>query len=297
MIDRPSNDEPGIHRAEAGSGASPEQPRQPRGGRALAETRSRAEYADAARTGSLAGADQQPESSLKSGHADREADDSDHGDPRVGGERGPEAEDGCSSSQLTREDYARSMRSGDPLGESSRPHRRADGAADLPEGRSDTDAEAATLRNDQAPGDAGRKSQKVAIGASVIEVTHDPADGLWVEGLPGDPPDPIGDVLSSPGENDSPRGEKLFRKAIENGDDLLDSAENNINLGHDVFARPPVRAEIAVSPQGSGAHDVPHHEIDAGNAATAALTLGLLCWTAGQWIARKARGLDDASHR
>jgi hypothetical protein len=91
------------------------------------------------------------------------------------------------------------------------------------------------------------------------------------------------------------RGEKLFRKAIEHGDDLLDSMEKNINLRHDAL-RPPVHAEVPAPVPGSG-RDVPHHEIDTGNAATAALTLGLLTWAAGNWVARKEKGNEDASHR
>jgi hypothetical protein len=137
--------------------------------------------------------------------------------------------------------------------------------------------------------------ETVTIDGKEIVVTHDRADGLWASGLPGDPPYRVGDVLTGAEEPEPARGEKLFRKAIENGDDLLDSMENNVNLGHDAL-RPPVHADVPVPVPGSG-HDVPHHELDAGNAATAALTLGLLTWAAGNWAGRKLKGTEDAGHR
>jgi hypothetical protein len=140
------------------------------------------------------------------------------------------------------------------------------------------------------------RAEKVTVDGKVIEVTHNRADGIWVEGLPGETPHRIGDVLASPHEDKRARGDRLFRKAVENADDLLDSVEKNINLSHDALQRPPTHAEVPVSVPSSG-HEVPHHEIDAGSAATAGLTVGVLCWAAAEWISRKLKGLDDAGHR
>jgi len=161
--------------------------------------------------------------------------------------------------------------------------------------------EPADLRRDlagpAAQGDGDRDSaERVTVEGKVIEVTHNRADGIWIEGLPGEMPHRIGDVLASPHEDKRARGDRFFRKAVENADDLLDSAEKNINLGHDALQRPPTHTEIPVSVPSSG-HEVPHHEIDAESVATAGLTVGVLCWAAGEWISRKMRGLDDAGHR
>lgn len=180
------------------------------------------------------------------------------------------------------------------------------GAADAPAGPADTASpvrpeghRAEPRSRDEYAAMAGAECsaapETVTIDGQEIVVTHDRADGLWVSGLPGDPPRRIGDVLDGADEPEPARGQKLFRQAIEHGDDLLDSMEKNVDLGHDAL-RPPVHAEVPVSVPGAG-HEVPHHDIDAGNAATAALTFGLLTWAAGNWAGRKLKGNDDAGHR
>jgi hypothetical protein len=191
----------------------------------------------------------------------------------------------------SRDDYAATVRA-----ESSGEPGLAEAAGDGTAGAQASSPHPGETCEAPGPGAAALpRPETVTIDGKEIVVTHDRADGLWAEGLPGEPPGRVGDVLAGANEAERARGERLFRKAIEHGDNLLDSMEKNINLGHDAL-RPPVHAEVPVSVPGSG-HDVPHHEIDAGNAATAALTLGLLTWAAGNWVARKLKGNEDAGHR
>lgn len=103
-----------------------------------------------------------------------------------------------------------------------------------------------------ADGDAAAKLQepgKVYVDGHEIDVTGDPADGVWIQGLPGDVPDEIGAVFASP-EKDRPektRGDRLFDQAIEVSDDFFDTVEKNANVVSQIFDRPPVHATGSAS--------------------------------------------------
>jgi len=143
---------------------------------------------------------------------------------------------------------------------------------------------------------AGYQPQKVMINGKIVEITHNMTDGIWIEGLPGEIPRRIGDVITDASEDRHARSDRFLRKAVEEGDDLIDSADKAFSLGHDALQRPPVHTEMPVSVPGS-AHEVPHHEIEAGSVATAIMAAGMLFWAAGQWVHRRMRGLDDARDR
>ena len=115
-----------------------------------------------------------------------------------------------------------------------------------------------------------------------MKVTGNADDGIWVEGLPGEPPRQIGDLLVSPQDDERSRGDRLFGKAVDNAGDLFDSIEKNISLGFEAFQRPPGHAEAPVP----ASHHTPEAppQPDAGNLATAALVLGYLAWAAGRRI-------------
>jgi hypothetical protein len=139
---------------------------------------------------------------------------------------------------------------------------------------------------------AETRTEKVYVDGKEIEITHKPADGIWVGGLPGEAPDRIGDALVGPEDDKRTRSDRFFHRAVEKGDDLLDSIEKNVNLGADAMRRPPTHAEIPVQ----GAHhvrEVHHHELDAGSVATAGLAVGVLAWAGGRWIHRRLRDVGE----
>jgi hypothetical protein len=120
-----------------------------------------------------------------------------------------------------------------------------------------------------------------------LEITGNANDGIWIEGLPGEPPRQVGDLLVSPEDDKHSRADRLFGRAVDSAEDLFDSVEKNASLGFEVFQRPPVHAEVPVPVS----HYTPEAQPapDAGNLATAALALGYLSWAAGRWIHGRMR--------
>jgi hypothetical protein len=139
---------------------------------------------------------------------------------------------------------------------------------------------------------AETKTEKVYVDGKEIEVTHNPADGIWVGGLPGEAPDRIGDALVGPEDDKRARSDRFFHRAVEKSDDLLDSIEKNVNLGADAMRRPPTHAEIPVQ-SAHHVQEVHHHELDAGSLATASLAVGVLAWAGGRWIHRRLRDVGE----
>jgi hypothetical protein len=72
-----------------------------------------------------------------------------------------------------------------------------------------------------------------------IEVTHDAADGIWVEGLPGDPPARIGGILPSPEESERSRIDNLREELTKDADDLIDMGGKWTDLLRDTLGSPP----------------------------------------------------------
>jgi hypothetical protein len=170
---------------------------------------------------------------------------------------------------------------------------------------------------DTAPGSAGsagnsdnghdlnqkqesRESKKVYVDGHEIEVTGNAADGIWVQGLPGEVPDKIGGVLAGPENTKRSRGDKFVHAAVEGADDLYDGAEKLTSLGYDALQHPPpTHAEVGVSSGLPTLEAQQHYAPDTGGIATGILTLGILGWAAGHrihdWIDTRARRAHDAS--
>jgi hypothetical protein len=95
----------------------------------------------------------------------------------------------------------------------------------------------------------------------------------------GDEPDrmPTGqELVDSADNNNLSRVDRIRSKLYEESGDALDALEKNANLGHDIFAAPPTGSyEGTATPQ---PHIYENHPagIDAGTAATALFTLGLV---------------------
>jgi hypothetical protein len=137
-----------------------------------------------------------------------------------------------------------------------------------------------------------RKPEETAGPAAYLEdrslkVTNNADDGIWIEGLPGEPPRQVGDLLVNPEDDQRTRADRLFAKAVDNAEDLFDAIEKNASLGFEALQRPPVHAEAAV-PASHHAPETPS-PLDAGNLATAALALGYLTWAAGRQIHQRMR--------
>lgn len=91
-----------------------------------------------------------------------------------------------------------------------------------------------------------------------------------------------------PAGEDSPEGgsllERLRREVYEESEDEIDLLEKDVNLVHDVFARPPTGSYEGTAPDQPVIHGAQHSGIDAGSAATAVFTLGLVIDRAARWV-------------
>ena len=150
---------------------------------------------------------------------------------------------------------------------------------------------------------AGRQAkpgepEKVYVNGHEIEVTGNPADGLWIQGLPGEVPDKAGDVFASPEKeiSEKSRGDKLFDEAIDVSDDFFDNVEKNGNIVSQIVDRPPTHAEVPVSVHGH-TPETQYHAPEAGGLATGVLALGIVLWAGGRWIGERLGGAHDAGDR
>jgi hypothetical protein len=121
---------------------------------------------------------------------------------------------------------------------------------------------------------AGRLGpEKVYVDGREVDATHVPADGTWVEGLPGDMPgtpvdDPygtakIGEFLAAGGaEQERSRLERADRVLVERFDDISDDAEHYAEEMQELFDKEP--------PPTSSATRAPSPEITQGGTGYAA---------------------------
>jgi hypothetical protein len=101
----------------------------------------------------------------------------------------------------------------------------------------------------------------------------------------GDLPDllPTGEELIAGAGEGSSRLERLRRDVYEESDDETDVIEKDANVIHDVFARPPTSSYEATPAPEPHIFATQHPGIDAGTAATALFTFGLVIDRAVQW--------------
>lgn len=127
------------------------------------------------------------------------------------------------------------------------------------------------------------ENEKVYVDGHEIEITGDPADGIWIPGLPGEVPDKTGDVLSGP-ERPKPPGDRFFHAMVDGADDLFDGVEKNAGLAYDALQHPPpASAEVGV-PASRHTPEAQHHAPEAGGFATGILALGIMAWAGGRWL-------------
>lgn len=135
------------------------------------------------------------------------------------------------------------------------------------------------------------KQEEITYEDADLEVTHDAADGIWIEGMPGDPPPRIGEVLSSTEEGEHSRLKGLSELATKRAADITDTGEKLGELIKQQFSSPP--------PTHTGTlHQVPEksvggseHGIDIGHGVDAVVALAVVGAAAGyklrQWWGRE----------
>lgn len=134
--------------------------------------------------------------------------------------------------------------------------------------------QAATPAQDQQG--ASYQPETVTFENKDIEVTHNARDGIWVEGLPGDPPTRIGDILTSPEESGRSRLENLQKEATKDADDLIDMGGKWTDLIRDTLGTPPPTHSMTNSRLPEITATQPDHGINAGHGAEAFLTMAIV---------------------
>jgi hypothetical protein len=148
--------------------------------------------------------------------------------------------------------------------------------------------QAATLAQDQRG--AGHQPETITFENKEIEVTHNAADGLWIEGLPGEPPARIGDLISSPEESGRNRIENFREELTKDADDIIDMGGKWTDLLRDSFGTPPPTNSMTHSRLPEIAAVSPEHGINAGHGAEALLTLAIVGAAAVHKLHERWRG-------
>jgi hypothetical protein len=94
---------------------------------------------------------------------------------------------------------------------------------------------------------------------------------------------PTGAELVDSADEGSSLLERLRREVYEESDDELDILEKDANLVHDVFSRSPTGSYEGTSSSQTYIHGTQNSGIDAGSAATAVFTLGLVIDRTARW--------------
>jgi hypothetical protein len=141
----------------------------------------------------------------------------------------------------------------------------------------------------------------VYVDGRDVEATHNPADGLWFEGMGEIPDAPMGDpygtgrageVVASPDEMKMSRLERLNRVVCERLDDIADEIDRDAETIQDLHFKDPPRPP---SPTFKGMADrtpqisplAVDHGVDFGHGLEAALVAGAVSVKIGHWMHEK----------
>jgi hypothetical protein len=125
-------------------------------------------------------------------------------------------------------------------------------------------------------GTAGRRPETVMFENKDIEVTHDAADGVWIEGLPGEPPTRIGDLLSSAEDPARNRADKLRKEFNKEAEGITDTGAKVADLIQEIMDNPRPTHSMTHSRAPDMATPGAEHGISAGHGVEAMLTLSLV---------------------
>ena len=137
----------------------------------------------------------------------------------------------------------------------------------------DTDQNAASDQDQQG---TGPQPETITFENKDIEVTHNAADGLWIEGLPGEPPTRIGDLISSPEDPAQGRAEKFRKEFTKEAEDITDTSGKWADYFQEILDNPPPTHSMTHSRPPETATAGPEHGISAGHGAEALLTLTIV---------------------
>jgi hypothetical protein len=172
---------------------------------------------------------------------------------------------------------------------------------DLEPGQTSTASEA----HDRLVGRGGPSSSlehdTVYVDGRDVEATHNPADGIWFEGMGEIPDAPVGDpygtgrageVVASPDEMKMSRLERLNRVVCERLDGIADEIDRDAVTIQDLHYKDPPRPP---SPTFKGTADrtsqisplTADHGVDFGHGLEAALVAGAVGAKMGHWIHEK----------
>jgi hypothetical protein len=118
--------------------------------------------------------------------------------------------------------------------------------------------------------------ETITFDGKDIEITHNAADGIWVEGLPGEVPRRIGDLLSSPEERGQSRIENFREEFDKDAEDILDMGGKWTDLLRDTLGPPPPTNSMTRTHTPEMAVTTPEHGINAGHGIEAFLTLAIV---------------------
>jgi hypothetical protein len=146
---------------------------------------------------------------------------------------------------------------------------------------------------------ADNKPEELYVGGLEVEVTHNPAEGLWVEGLPGEIPDKpvgdpygtahVGDVLYSLEGSNLSKVEEFNQILCEHLDDISDEACRDADTIQDLLDKKlrPTHSAVyermpAISPDETG-----RHTVNTGHGVDAALAIAAISISLGSWLRKR----------
>lgn len=220
---RGAGDSPASRDNSQDNGEAPEQAHrdQPerRADHDRAEPRDRETYADDTRADHSVGENQGPTAAMP---ADRSAGTSLDPPPASNGNRAEQAPEDQAASWPQAAEAPR-LADADWTATSDRPEENElINSGEQPDDRGAGADQAAISARDQR--ESGRLPETITFDNKDIEVTHNAADGIWIEGLPGEPPARIGDLVPSAEDPAEGRGEKLRKELNKEAEDISDTA-------------------------------------------------------------------------
>lgn len=146
--------------------------------------------------------------------------------------------------------------------------------ADQPDDRGAGADQAAISARDQR--ETGLLPETITFDNKDIEVTHNAADGIWIEGLPGEPPARIGDLVPSAEDPAQGRGEKLRKEFNKEAEDISDTAGKWADHVQEILDNPRPTHSMTHNRSPETAITGSDHGINAGQGAEAVVMLAVV---------------------
>lgn len=145
---------------------------------------------------------------------------------------------------------------------------------DQPQDRGAGAGQAVISTRDQQ--ETGLQPETITFENKDIEVTHKAADGIWIEGLPGEPPARIGDLVPSAEDPAQGRGEKLRKELNKEAEDISDTAGKWADHVQEILDNPRPTHSMTHNRAPETAISGSDHGINAGQGAEAVVMLAIV---------------------